>query len=70
MGKDKRELWIVPMNNPLVERPPRAPRSTRIERAELTNCSAYVCERITREGRDECFGTNVVTNCQRRELGK
>jgi len=38
--------------------------------AELRNCSAYVSERITREGRQECFGDSVVSNCKRSELAK
>ena len=59
-GKQRRELWILLMNDALAVRESNG--------AELRNCSA--CERITRENRQECFGDNVVTNCERRELAK
>ena len=39
--------------------------------AELRNCSAYVCERITRERADiKAPGDNVETTCELSEFAK
>ena len=43
---------VVLMNNALVERPQYPWRYANRTEAELRNCSAYVCERITRKRAD------------------
>jgi len=49
------------MNDLLVESPQDSSSYANRMEPNSENCSAYVCERITREGRHECFGNNVVT---------
>ena|SRR5690349_22924060 len=69
-GNNGGELWIFLMNHALVERR-RTPAASESNGAELSNCSVYVCERITRErANNECFREKVVTNCEVSGLAK
>ena len=45
-------IWLVLMNNAMVERPQYPWRYANRTEPELRNCSAYACERITRKRAD------------------